>query len=204
MHDAKIGKEKNIKYLQDFFLDLPNFLYLWFQHSKIIIVHAKPNNKLASAALNLSKPVFLLPHLARWSLEMSSHSCHIYQIWIGILLKMTPVNCVISTPWDTSPTTSPLFYPTFSSLTPFAFFSTSKSLLKESGLFRGVLEFDGGNLFWMGIFFRSFTSFFFPRCDNLLMPKAMETCLPYKKFMPKNTFQHLAGKPKFTFIPGLN
>ena len=43
----------------------------------------------------------------------------------------------------------------------------------------------------MGIFFRSFTSFFFPRCDNLLMPKAMETCLPYKKFMPKNTFEHI-------------
>ena len=178
-------KKKILNICKIFLLGLPNFLYLWFQHSKIIIVHAKPNNNLASATVNLSKPVFLLPHLARWSLEMSSHSCHIYQIWIGIILKMTPVNCVISTPWPHPQPLHPFFIPPSVLWHHLPFLTPLKVYLKESGLFRGVLEFDGGNLFWMGIFFRSFTSFFFPRCDNLLMPKAMETCLPYKKFMPK-------------------
>ena len=166
-------KKKILNICKIFLLGLPNFLYLWFQHSKIIIVHAKPNNNLASATVNLSKPVFLLPHLARWSLEMSSHSCHIYQIWIGIILKMTPVNCVISTPWPHPQPLHPFFIPPSVLWHHLPFLTPLKVYLKESGLFRGVLEFDGGNLFWMGIFFRSFTSFFFPRCDNLLMPKVM-------------------------------
>ena len=124
MHDAKICKEKKAQNICNIFsLGLQLFVLMvpaFKNHN--CPCKTKQHSRLYGIGCfiepNLSKPVFLLPHLARWSLEMSSHSCHIYQIWIGILLKMTPVNCIISTLWPftTSTTTSPLFYPTFSSL----------------------------------------------------------------------------------------
>ena len=195
-------KKKILNICKIFLLGLPNFLYLWFQHSKIIIVHAKPNNNLASATVNLSKPVFLLPHLARWSLEMSSHSCHIYQIWIGIILKMTPVNCVISTPWPHPQPLHPFFYPTFSSLTPFAFFNASKSLPERKWLVSRCFRIWWGKSFLNGDLFPIFHLILFPKVWQSIDAKGYGNLSSIQEVYAKKHFRtHLAsGKPKFTFI----